>query len=263
MVDMETGERGFLMSGQEKFLEPYNRASGLIDEKISKLKTTVSDNPTQVARLDKVMNLKNQWLSQAVGPEMEARKKFDQGLLTAADFSKIMSEGRGKVYMDSLRSEIGAAIGMEDALNQQRKAMNQQTVREANNWIIFGLSAAVLVGLICLLLVTINVSRVMNEVTMLVPKLADVTSGVNEATQDIASSSHQLSQSSTESAASIQQVVSSIAELSGTVSRSAENANTSAQVTRQGSTNAQAGQRAVNEMIQSVEEIDKKHTRYC
>ena len=257
MVDMETGERGYLMSGQTNFLEPYNRASGLIDEKILKLKSTVSDNPTQVGRLDKVMNLKNQWLSQAVAVEMDARKKFDQGTLTLAEFSKIMGEGKGKVFMDSIRSEIGAAIAMEDSLNQQRKKMNEQTVQEAKNLIIYGLSAAVFVGLICLLLVTLNVSKVMNQVTNLVPKLADVTSGVNEATQDIASSSHQLSQSSTESAASIQQVVSSIAELSGTVSRSAENANTSAQVTRQGSMNAQAGQRAVNEMIQSVEEIDK------
>ena len=48
MIDMETGERGFLITGKEPFLEPFHTAQKIWDNKIANLKSLVSDNPVQI-----------------------------------------------------------------------------------------------------------------------------------------------------------------------------------------------------------------------
>ncbi len=54
VIDMETGQRGFVITGKDEFLEPYENAvasfSGLLNEE----KTLVSDNPAQVKLLEKI-----------------------------------------------------------------------------------------------------------------------------------------------------------------------------------------------------------------
>jgi methyl-accepting chemotaxis protein len=50
-VDMETGMRGYLLAGQEQFLDPYKGGEKAVYERIADLKQTVSDNPGQMARL--------------------------------------------------------------------------------------------------------------------------------------------------------------------------------------------------------------------
>ena len=54
LVDMETGKRGFLITGKENFLEPYYSAKTQWTEHISLLKELVSDNPPQVEILNKM-----------------------------------------------------------------------------------------------------------------------------------------------------------------------------------------------------------------
>ena len=50
-VDMETGMRGFMLSGKEEFLEPYDGGKERFFVLIDELANTVSDNPPQVQLL--------------------------------------------------------------------------------------------------------------------------------------------------------------------------------------------------------------------
>jgi signal transduction histidine kinase/CheY-like chemotaxis protein/CHASE3 domain sensor protein len=49
--DAEVGQRGYLLTGAERYLEPYNTATTLLDDKLTRLKTLTADNPTQQSRL--------------------------------------------------------------------------------------------------------------------------------------------------------------------------------------------------------------------
>ena len=51
-VDMETGMRGYLLSGKETFLEPYHSGSNEAFLHLGKLQEKVGDNPGQVNRLE-------------------------------------------------------------------------------------------------------------------------------------------------------------------------------------------------------------------
>ena len=49
VVDAETGERGFLITGSEPYLEPYHASLADLDGETARLATLVADNPAQTA----------------------------------------------------------------------------------------------------------------------------------------------------------------------------------------------------------------------
>ena len=54
VVDMETGQRGFVITGQDEFLEPYDNAFVSFADLLTEEKALVSDNPAQVKLLEMI-----------------------------------------------------------------------------------------------------------------------------------------------------------------------------------------------------------------
>lgn len=52
LVDAETGARGYMITGEDDFLEPYNAALQQLDGKFKELRQLTADNPRQTLRLD-------------------------------------------------------------------------------------------------------------------------------------------------------------------------------------------------------------------
>src|SRR5436853_5365312 len=51
LKDAETGERGFIITGADEYLEPYQTALGRIDRHVEKVKQLTADNPRQQTRI--------------------------------------------------------------------------------------------------------------------------------------------------------------------------------------------------------------------
>jgi len=127
LVDMETGERGFLITGKEHFLEPYHAAKLLWHEKLPLLKTLVSDNPEQVDRLESVEILQKRWLKEAAELEISVRRKSD----ISADFSMndvrlLVEKETGKNIIDKIRLIKKQFIEVENKLMKERKVSQTQ-----------------------------------------------------------------------------------------------------------------------------------------
>ncbi|MGL1904395.1 MAG: CHASE3 domain-containing protein, partial [Fibrobacterales bacterium] len=58
MVNMETGQRGFMLAGADNFLEPFRAGKTSFSVLIKESINLVSDNPPQVARFMNVKALK-------------------------------------------------------------------------------------------------------------------------------------------------------------------------------------------------------------
>ena len=100
MIDMETGERGFLITGKDHFLEPFNNSQQVWNDKILELKTLVEDNPIQIEQLDKIDALEKDWLTYAAAPEIEMRRKVGKATVDAYHLQEILSRGEGKRIID-------------------------------------------------------------------------------------------------------------------------------------------------------------------
>ena len=65
LVDMETGERGFLIAGEDELLTPYTEAKERYKQTTDDLKDLVSDNPSQGKGLEEIGRLEKKWHEEA------------------------------------------------------------------------------------------------------------------------------------------------------------------------------------------------------
>ncbi|MEM8554972.1 MAG: CHASE3 domain-containing protein [Pseudomonadota bacterium] len=119
-VDMETGMRGFLLAGREEFLDPYKSGEAQVYAQIADLKNTVSDNPGQMARLDEVRTVLEDWQTDVTEPQIQLRRDIGDAP-TMNDISRIVGEARGKQYFDGFRAQFAEFIATEERLLDERR----------------------------------------------------------------------------------------------------------------------------------------------
>ncbi|WP_327081800.1 response regulator [Polaromonas sp. CG_9.5] len=117
--DMESSMRGFLISGDETFLQPYDIARARFGREIDTLSELVTDNPAQVNRLSRVKGLNQQWNEFA--QEVIGLKRRNQ------DYVQPVVAGRGKGLNDEIRRELGVFILTEQRLRQERNLEARST----------------------------------------------------------------------------------------------------------------------------------------
>ncbi|MGQ2978936.1 MAG: response regulator [Polaromonas sp.] len=111
-IDMETGMRGFLITGDESFLQPYEIARSRMMTELSGLREMVADNPAQVDRIKRIEGLQTQW-------NAFAREVIDKRRNNLA-YEQDIRLGRGKGLTDEIRREFNGFITMEQRLLVQR-----------------------------------------------------------------------------------------------------------------------------------------------
>jgi len=105
-IDLESGERGFLISGEPEFLEGYSSAKSLLFRRISETKGLVNDNREQVKQLEVVEGLVERWISEIAGPEIKLRQSVKNGETSALAFQSAIEQGQGKVILDRIRTYL-------------------------------------------------------------------------------------------------------------------------------------------------------------
>lgn len=146
-VDMETGMRGFLLAGDEHFLEPYSNGKVSFYKLISELSKNVSDNPQQVALLAESKSTIDNWISLVVEEQIALRREIGDAK-TMDDMARLVGEAKGKVYFDKFREQIKTFKERESSLMEARNkslASTESWVINASIWgtifaIIFGVS---------------------------------------------------------------------------------------------------------------------------
>lgn len=109
VVDMETGQRGFVVTGKQEFLEPYEKALIDFDELIEVEKELVSQNPPQLARLEQIEASVERWKSEAARPEIAMRHKVNRANLDSQRLDTILANGKGDQLCEQML-EIGHEI---------------------------------------------------------------------------------------------------------------------------------------------------------
>ena len=106
--DMETGTRGFLITGDEKFLSPYLLAKPKLRAELEILATLVADNPSQVDRLRRTQALLTRWDDYA--QDLIGKRRAGQPI------DAIVRSELGKELFDELRREMRAFVDTEERL---------------------------------------------------------------------------------------------------------------------------------------------------
>ncbi len=113
LVDAETGERGFVATGEARFLLPYEAALAALPERLATLRRTLGAEPAQTLRLNRLQAQIDLHLAGLARGIAARRAGSDPG----EDLAKL---GAGKTVMDEIRLILGEMRAEEQARYGER-----------------------------------------------------------------------------------------------------------------------------------------------
>jgi methyl-accepting chemotaxis protein len=147
LKDAETGQRGFVLTGEERYLEPYTAATRTVDAHLQDLRELTADNRAQqnrIATLQPLITGKMAELAETIALRRQHGEK--------AAVQVILTD-KGKNLMDDIRRVVGAMDDEECNLMKRRDLDAKATARFATlAMLIGGLLVVVLVSIVGLLI---------------------------------------------------------------------------------------------------------------
>src|SRR6266849_1113085 len=138
LIDAETGQRGFVITGEERYLDPYTQAIKALGRYVQDLREATVDNPNQQKRLASLDPLIADRLT--VLAEVIALRR-QRGLAAAA---QSMLTDKGKNLTDATLRVIDEMVDEENGLLKQRDGSAKATARFALSATVFGVLLVVI-----------------------------------------------------------------------------------------------------------------------
>ena len=153
LVDAETGQRGFIYTNREEYLEPYNLANQRIKGIFSRLKNELQDNSDQLKRINQIEALAQERMDiLATGIALKRQGREQQLRAT-------ILTGRGKQLMDNIRDRIAEMSQVEEQLLAERK----KSLNQAQDVLTYSLLASIVIIIIIGALISFVLARILRN----------------------------------------------------------------------------------------------------
>ena len=144
--DAESSQRGFIITGEERYLEPYTAALTRLDDRLDAAERLLADSSVHEGVIEELrsrVDLRQQYLAEILA------LRRNQGFEAAR---AVIASGRGKAAMDSVREQIEAIQETERGLRRERLAEMNNAYRVAvGSGIVTGVLGIVLAGVVAML----------------------------------------------------------------------------------------------------------------
>lgn len=167
MLDMETGMRGYVITGDEQYLEPYNEGNRTWQETFNKVRQLVSDNPPQVQSLESIKESVQIWLK--TGGDNVIRMKKENNTAALNDYFK---QNAGKKVMDQLRTQFDSFLVTEKNLTALRV---QQIAKSNYNLKVVLFTILGIISIIAVVVALILSNSITNTIKQVTQKIRDIT----------------------------------------------------------------------------------------
>lgn len=181
MINQETGQRGYLLSGEQATLVPYLQGQADFDRHVVELKAHWDGVSYQASvlrgSLDQAIMMAKEWRAQAAEPEINARRAMNKSNVSMDDITRLIDAGAGKRNMDAIRSKMKAFIGEEAGLAIER---TKQADDIASTTIIMAIASALLSALVVGLLSFFIIRSILIQIGGEPDFMANITQRVAE-----------------------------------------------------------------------------------
>jgi signal transduction histidine kinase len=138
LLDAETGQRGYAITGDESYLVPYRNSLEHVTQDVRTVREQTADNPTQQSSMDRLEPIVDQRLA-VMREAIDAR--LEGGLEGGA---KVIKQGAGRRYMDQLRVIIAEMKQEENHKLASRTQELDASTRKTKAMIVAGNALAVI-----------------------------------------------------------------------------------------------------------------------
>ena len=268
LSDAEAGQRGFVITGVQAYLEPYTAARDEVAVHAAALRELTIDNAVQQARLDELAPLIEEKFA-------EMQETIDVRSTQGFDAARtIVLTDAGKAVMDEIRGLLGEIRTDEEALLVKRAEEADTTAAATQAVVIIGTGITLLIVIALAVFLTRSITRPINTLSTRLREIADgdgdLTQRVDESRKDeigalaavfnrfvgnIAALVRQIGESATSSSAAAQELSVITAEMTRQSADAAQQAGTAAAAAEQVSSNVQTVAAASEQMGASIHEI--------
>ena len=296
LVNMETGQRGFLLTGKEESLEPWFGGQKSFKKHLASLKSLAGISSSARANVNKLQSQLSDWKEKAAQLEIDARREMNQFKLTIDDIAKIMKEGNGKTLMDAIRAKIGEIDDAEEILIKSRSEEQVKTAKTTTNLAIYGAIVALILGggiasfVTRSVVVPINrandviasitqgdltsemlvdpkdeIGTMGNNLNNFTQRLRNIVGEIKKSANKIATSSEDMSAVTTQTCNRVssqkvatEQVATAMSEMSATVQEVARSATDASEAANNAAVVAKQGNQVVESTVRAIEELAKE-----
>jgi CHASE3 domain sensor protein len=232
LVNAETGQRGFLITGRENYLAPYDRARDRVGIDLDSLDRAVVGEPEQQVRAVTLRSLAGEKLDEL--RNTIAVQRANPGAAVA-----LVRSNRGQAIMDRLRGVLAAALTAQAAIETARYATDRHAADVTTGVVVWGTIVLVLALIAAGVLFSRSVSAPLEE----------AVSALTSASAEILAGTTQQAAGVQEQAAAVTETVSTVEEISQTAQSSNDRARAVAESSVIAVENGAAGRRAVDETV--------------
>ena len=240
--DAESGQRGFVITGNDDFLDIYHTGSDAVAKTQRELRELTADNPRQQKRLDD---------AEPVIAAKLAELKQTVDLRRAAGFDaaqKVVALGAGKRNMEEARRILKEMDAEELELLRQRSEDVEEAASVARRTISYG----TLLALVLMIVVGIAITR------SLTAQIGAAVRHVQSSSAELQAAANQQATGAKEQATAMSEITTTISELLATSRQIAESAQRVAQIAGETVTAARDGDLTVHSTQESVGAIKRQ-----
>jgi len=296
MVNIETGLRGFVASGDERFLEPFKQGQQDFALHFDKAKSLTSDNASQQGRLEKMMGNHKQFMEVA-NALLALRRDVTAGKAPLENLQKEFGAAKDKAAMDAFRGGIAEFAKAESDLLETRSKALASTASMTNYTLALGgVGLCLVTGLLGFVLarsifaqlggepanaadvaervargdlsvevpikpgdtnsLMANLARMQTSLTQVVSNVRQNSESVATASAQIAQGNQDLSGRTEQQASALQQTAATMEELGTTVRNNADSAKQANQLAQGASAVAAQGGEVVGKVVTTMQGIN-------
>ncbi|MCY7272879.1 MAG: CHASE3 domain-containing protein, partial [Phormidesmis sp. CAN_BIN44] len=165
--DAETGQRGYILTGEPRYLEPYQSAIKKLEQQTKDVRELTADNPNQQRNLDA--------LEPAIkGKLAELQETIDLRRTKGIEASlTVIRSDRGKQLMDEIRRIIGQMEAKEQELLRLRTGAAETAANNTLSSITLGVPMALALLTVLGILLNRHISKPLNGVSKVAEKIGE------------------------------------------------------------------------------------------
>ena len=242
LKDAETGQRGYVITGDDAFLQPYQDAVPMIDGVRRDLRRLTLDNPNQQQRMDQVDVVAARKLAEL------ARTITLRKTAGFAETAKVIEGGDGKKAMDAVRAVLGQMETEEHELLRRRADEVESTASATRTTIFLG-------TLLCLLVV---LGAGVSIIRSLSRQIGSAVHHVQSSSTELQAAASQQVTSAKEQATAMNEITTTLSELLATSRQIAESAQRVARISTDTASAARTGDETVVRTQEAVMSIKRQ-----
>ncbi len=129
LISMENGYLGFLITGDDMFLEPYTQGRAAFLQKLAELRGFARGDAEELGRLDAIEREAEIWRSTIAEPGIRLRRTVNDGVNQLNQVDQHERSRADKQLFDRIRAEIGLLRADEGVLLEERSRESAQAAQ--------------------------------------------------------------------------------------------------------------------------------------